>query len=114
MAYPGPETLTLLVLPDGGGDSFEVAIKAGQDTDNQHLDPANWELLREGAVNNTVYGNDGLESTFAGTGIVEPNDTLGQAVLTRQGAAPLPETLALGIAGQAPSGRSAVFPPLLG
>ena len=42
-------------------------------------------------VNNTIYGNDGTESTFAGTAIDEPNDILGKAVVSRQGRVPLPE-----------------------
>lgn len=36
-------------------------------------------------VNNTIYGNDGTESQFAGSGADEPNDTLAGAVDTKLG-----------------------------
>ena len=42
-------------------------------------------------INNTVYGDDGTESFYAGSGLAEPNDTAAEAVATFQGRANLPE-----------------------
>ncbi|MCO6458585.1 MAG: tandem-95 repeat protein [Pirellulaceae bacterium] len=42
-------------------------------------------------INNTIYGSDGTESFFAGSGLSEPNDTIFEAVNTYQGRAQNPE-----------------------
>ena len=42
-------------------------------------------------INNTVYGNDGTESDFSGTAIDEPNDTIADAIQSRQGRAQSPQ-----------------------
>jgi hypothetical protein len=42
-------------------------------------------------VNNTIHGTDGNESSFAGDAMVEPNDTIFNAIDTRQGRAGSPE-----------------------
>lgn len=42
-------------------------------------------------VNNTIHGNDGSESFFTGNPTAEPNDTIFNAVDTRQGASASPE-----------------------
>merc|ERR1712096_51345 len=42
-------------------------------------------------INNMVYGDDGTESFFSGSGMDEPNDTAAGAVATFQGRANLPE-----------------------
>jgi hypothetical protein len=42
-------------------------------------------------VNNTIHGKDGNEASFAGNPMVEPNDTIFNAIDTKQGRAGTPE-----------------------
>ncbi|TVS20292.1 MAG: hypothetical protein EA424_04710, partial [Planctomycetaceae bacterium] len=43
-------------------------------------------------INNTIHGTDGNESSFGGSPAIEPNDTIFNAIDTRQGRATSPET----------------------
>ncbi len=85
MAYQGPETLTLLVRPDGGGDSFDDAfLPYGQREDatiTVEVKDANWDPIPNYPREDLWLESedDGLVSCISGTIADANTDALGMA-----------------------------------